>query len=76
MSQYRLKTGGVEKKVVGAYKKIENGAVESYKKVEQAAVGTYKKIEKKFVDTFLEEIPDETEEVITVDDAGKKVSVQ
>lgn len=38
-----LKTGGVDRKVVGAYQKIEDAVVDGYKKVENA-----------FVDAFLE----------------------
>ena len=48
MSEYKLKTGKIEEKIVGAYKSIED-----------AVVGTYKKIEDKFVDTFLEEVSDD-----------------
>lgn len=44
----KLKTGKVEEKVVGAYKKIEDGVV-----------GTYKIIEDKFVEKFLEEVPED-----------------
>lgn len=55
---YKLKTGKVEKKVVGAYKKIEDGVVGGYQAIEDAVVGTYKKIEDKFVEKFLEEIPE------------------
>ncbi len=66
MSNYRLKTGKVEEKVVGAYKTIENGVVKGYKAVEDAVVGTYQKIEDKFVEKFLEEkeekLPSETKE--------------
>lgn len=40
---YKLKTGKVEEKVVGAYKKIEDGVVGGYQAVEDAVVGTYKK---------------------------------
>lgn len=44
MTEYKLKTPkGVEKTVVGTYKKIEG-----------AVTGAYKSIEDKFVDTFLE----------------------
>lgn len=59
MSNYRLKTGKVEEKVVGAYKTIENGVVKGYKAVEDAVVGTYQKIEDKFVEKFLEEKEEE-----------------
>ena len=59
MSNMKIKTGKVEEKVVGAYKKIENGTVNGYKAVENAVVGTYKKIEDKFVDTFLEKKEDD-----------------
>lgn len=55
MKQYRMKTTGIEKKAVDAYKKIEDGVVKGYQAVEDAVVGTYKKIEDKFVETFLEE---------------------
>ena len=44
MNQKKLKTTKVEKKVVGAYKAIENGVVKGYQTVEDAVVGTYKKI--------------------------------
>ena len=43
MTEYRLKTGKIGKKVVKVYKSIEN-----------FTVGAYKKIETKFVDAFLE----------------------
>lgn len=46
MSEYRLKTGGMDKKVTSIYKNIENGVVGAYKKVEDA-----------FVETFLEKMP-------------------
>lgn len=51
MSEYRLKTGKIGEKVVGAYQKIEDGVVGAYKKVEDA-----------FVDTFLEKVEDEKAE--------------
>ena len=47
MAEYRLKTGKTGEKVVGAYKKIENGVVNGYKKIENA-----------FVNKFLEEVPE------------------
>lgn len=56
MSEYKLKTGKVEKKVVSAYQKVEDTVVGGYKKIEDSVVGAYKKVEKKFVDKFLEEI--------------------
>ena len=59
MNQKNLKTPKVEKKVVGAYKAIENGVVKGYQAVEDAVVGTYKKIEDKFVEKFLEDAPEE-----------------
>lgn len=62
MSEKKLKTTKVEKKVVGAYKTIENGVVKGYQAVEDAVVGTYKKIENKFVDTFLEDKEEPKEE--------------
>ena len=55
MTNYKLKTGKVEKMVVDTYQKIENGVVDGYKAVEDAVVGTYKKIEDKFVEKFLDE---------------------
>ena len=58
MSQKKLKTTKVEKKVVGAYKAVENGVVKGYQAVENAVVGTYKKIENKFVEKFLEDVPE------------------
>ena len=61
MSQKKLKTTKVEKKVVGAYKAVENGVVEGYQAVEDAVVGTYKKIENKFVEKFLEDVPEKEE---------------
>lgn len=61
MSQKKLKTTKVEKKVVGAYKTIENGVVKGYQAVEDAFVGTYKKIENKFVEKFLEDVPEKEE---------------
>jgi len=42
-NDYRLKSSKLSQKVVGVYKKIENGTT-----------STYKKIEDKFVDMFLE----------------------
>lgn len=61
MSQRKLKTTKVEKKVVGAYKAVENGVVKGYQAVENAVVGTYKKIENKFVEKFLEDVPEKEE---------------
>lgn len=61
MSQKKLKTTKVEKKVVGAYKAVENGVVKGYQAMENAVVGTYKKIENKFVDKFLEDVPENEE---------------
>ena len=55
MTNYKLKTGKVEKMVVDTYQKIENGVVGGYQAVEDAVVGTYKKIEDKFVEKFLDE---------------------
>ena len=55
MTNYKLKTGKVEKMVVDTYQKIENGVVDGYHAVEDAVVGTYKKIEDKFVEKFLDE---------------------
>ena len=55
MTNYKLKTGKVEKMVVDTYQKIENGVVDGYQAVENAVVGTYKKIEDKFVEKFLDE---------------------
>lgn len=49
---YRLKTPD----------SIEHAITDTYKKIENGVVGSYKKFEKKFVDTFLEEVPDDTEE--------------
>ena len=54
MSEYRMRTGKVEKAVVGTYKKIEDGVVGTYKKIEDGVVGAYKKVEDAFVETFLE----------------------
>lgn len=61
MSQKKLKTTKVEKKVVGAYKAVENGVVKGYQAVEDAVVVTYKKIENKFVEKFLEDVPENKE---------------
>lgn len=61
MSQKKLKTTKVEKKVVGAYKAVENGVVKGYQAVENAVVGTYKKVENKFVEKFLEDVPEKEE---------------
>ena len=55
MTNYKLKTGKVEKMLVDTYQKIENGVVDGYQAVEDAVVGTYKKIEDKFVEKFLDE---------------------
>lgn len=60
MTNYKLKTGKVEKMVVDTYQKIENGVVNGYQAVEDAVVGTYKKIEDKFVESFLEEKTENT----------------
>ena len=54
MSNYKLKTSKIEKKVVDTYKKIENGAVAGYQAVEDAVVGSYQKIEKEFIEKFLD----------------------
>lgn len=48
MSEYKLKTGKIGEKVVGAYQKIE-----------ETVVGGYKKIEDRFVDTFLEKVEED-----------------
>lgn len=53
-TEYTLKTGEINEKVVFAYKKIEETVVDSYQKIEDAVVDGYKKIEDKFVETFLE----------------------
>ena len=45
MTEYKLKKTKIEDKVVGAYKKIEDGVV---------SVDTYKTIEDKFVEKFLD----------------------
>lgn len=58
MSEYKLKTGKLGEKVVGAYKKVEDTVVGSYKKVEDTVVGGYKKVENAFVDAFLEKSED------------------
>ena len=61
-----LKTGGIDRKVTDAYKRVEDTVVDGYKKVEDtvvggykkvedAVVGGYKKIENAFTDAFLEE---------------------
>lgn len=55
MSEKKLKSTRLEKKVVGAYKTVENGVVNGYKAVENTVVGGYKKIEDKFVEKFLED---------------------
>lgn len=57
MADYQLRTGKAGKKVVDAYKKIENGAVTGYRGIENGVVSGYKKIEKRFVDAFLTEVP-------------------
>ena len=51
MTKYRLKTGKLEKKVVGGYKKIE-----------EKVTSTYKKIEDAFVDRFLEKVEENDNE--------------
>ena len=58
------KTG---EKVVGAYKKIENGTVGTYRKIEDGVVGAYKNVESGFVDQFL------THDGETVEDAKKRM---
>ena len=68
MSKMKLKTGKVEEKVVGAYKKIEDGVVKGYQAIEDAVTGTYQKIEDKFVEKFLEV----EEEVIEIPEEGDK----
>lgn len=55
MSNLKLKSTKVEKKVTDTYKAIENGVVKIYQSIENAVVGTYQKIEDAFVDKFLEE---------------------
>ena len=61
MTKHKLKTGKVEKAVVGAYKKIENGVVDGYQAIEDAVVSTYEKIEGKLVEKFLEKDTDVSE---------------
>ena len=48
MSEYKLKTGKIGEKVVGAYQKTE-----------ETVVGGYKRIEEGFVDTFLEKVEED-----------------
>ena len=45
MPEYRLKTPALARKVVGLYRKIEQGTVLAYKKIED-----------RFVDAFLEKV--------------------
>ena len=52
MTKYKLKSTKVEKKVVGAYKKIENGVVESFGAMCEGVVDGYKNIENSVVDTY------------------------
>lgn len=59
MSEYRLKTGKIEKAVTGAAKTVEEKAIAAYQKVEDAVVGGYKKIENSFVETFLEKVEED-----------------
>ena len=59
MSEYKMKTGGVAKKVVDGYKAIENGVVGGYKAMENGVVEGYKKLEDRFVNAFLEKTEDE-----------------
>ena len=54
-------------KVVGAYKKIEEGTVGTYKKIESGVVGAYQKVEDGFVDSFL------TREGETVEEAKARL---
>lgn len=56
MSEYKLKTGNIDRKVTDLYNRIEQGVVSSYQAVEDTAVGLYKKVEDRFVDTFLDSI--------------------
>ena len=60
MSEYRMKTGNVAKKVVDGFKAIENSVVDGYQAIEDGVVNGYKKIEDKFVDVFLEKVDDES----------------
>lgn len=62
MSNLKLKSTKVEKKVTDTYKAIENGVVKTYQFIENAVVGTYQKIEDAFVDKFLEEDEESIEE--------------
>ena len=55
MSNLKLKSTKVEKKVTDTYKAIENWVVKTYQSIEDAVVGTYQKIEDAFVDKFREE---------------------
>lgn len=62
MSEYKLKTGKTEKKVMETYQKIEDTVVGGYQKIEDTVVGGYKKVEQKFVDRFLEKTDEEDKE--------------
>lgn len=62
MTEYKMKTGKVGEKVVGAYQKVEDTVVSAYKTIENGAVSGYKKIEKRFVDAFLTEADGEEEQ--------------
>ena len=59
MPEYRLKTPALARKVVGLYRKIEQGTVLAYKKIED-----------RFVDAFLEKAQKEDEEAQA--DAGTR----
>ena len=62
MAEYKLKTGKVEEKVTGAYRKIEDGVTGAYRKIEDGVTGAYQKIEDAFVDKFLEKTEETSEE--------------
>ena len=74
MSKYKLKTGKLGEKVVGAYKKVEDAFVDAFLeqggegegdlrlktgKVGKAVVKGYQDVEDAFVDRFLEKVEPE-----------------
>ena len=66
MPEYRLKTPALARKVVGLYRKIEQGTVLAYKKIED-----------RFVDAFLEKVENaaQKEDEEAQADAGTRDSI-
>ena len=71
MSEYKLKTGKIGERIVGAYEKVEKKFVDTFLKEDgsmktggmaEKATSAYKKIEDSFVNTFLEKVEDNAPE--------------